>query len=184
MPTDRRFIPAWAGNSRLSVLCDLACAVHPRVGGEQATCPKVFIGISGSSPRGRGTGPLRHGCPRQRRFIPAWAGNRMPHWQAWRPTAVHPRVGGEQGAARRVMASDGGSSPRGRGTGRRPARGQQPGRFIPAWAGNRVMVAPKSWPAPVHPRVGGEQGARPRRYSPVAGSSPRGRGTVAALPAW
>ena len=71
-----RFIPAWAGNRSRPTATAGASAVHPRVGGEQANLPLIEQLVSGSSPRGRGTGVRGLGAPGARRFIPAWAGNR------------------------------------------------------------------------------------------------------------
>ena len=51
-------------------------------------------------------------------------------------------------------------------------------RFIPAHAGNRAYSVEQSSGMPVHPRACGEQSpVSPAEY-PVAGSSPRMRGTV------
>ena len=51
-----RFIPAWAGNSRITFSLTNETAVHPRVGGEQMSGWAMSTGRAGSSPRGRGTG--------------------------------------------------------------------------------------------------------------------------------
>ncbi len=141
LPLQRgRFIPACAGNRRLwqtqgrlaSVhprvrgeqlmrhrLPGAACAVHPRVRGEQAVGAGDERSCVGSSPRARGTDTvlllLR---ARSFRFIPACAGNRGRAARRRRSPAVHPRVRGEQGLARRQLARRSGSSPRARGTGR------------------------------------------------------------------
>ena len=75
-----------------------------------------------------------------------------------------------------------GSSPRKRGT-ERPGRGDDdPGRFIPAQAGNRfAQYRAISWVA-VHPRASGEQAALQIRPARSAGSSPRKRGTGESKP--
>ena len=132
-------------------------AVHPRVGGEQSTSAAFGIIPCGSSPRGRGT--ERCGTPRQsrHRFIPAWAGNRHGAGLLPRPFS--------------------GSSPRGRGTERCGTPRQSRHRFIPAWAGNSRAPASRLFPAPVHPRVGGEQPGNAKWTRHPPGSSPRGRGT-------
>ena len=93
-----RFIPARAGNTRV------------------ATAP---TGPTGSSPRGRGTHTATARiCSAVRRFIPARAGNTRV--TSGRPSAVHPRAGGEH------------TVPRAGGL-----------RFIPARAGN--TNAPGPW---------------------------------------
>ena len=50
----------------------------------------------GSSPRVRGTAPLRPGRPADPRFIPACAGNSSCDSSQTHGCAVHPRVCGEQ----------------------------------------------------------------------------------------
>ena len=70
-----------------------------------------------------------------------------------------------------------GSSPRGRGT-RYDAAGNLTGeRFIPARAGNAVMLVSTQRPSPVHPRAGGERADSALNADDEVGSSPRGRGT-------
>ncbi len=71
-----RFIPAWAGNSQHSACAGARLPVHPRVGGEQSCGDSLVFVDAGSSPRGRGTEHRPSGVIAQRRFIPAWAGNR------------------------------------------------------------------------------------------------------------
>ena len=92
----RRFIPAWAGNSNTVTPATGDPAVHPRVGGEQQPPSPRHRRPNGSSPRGRGTARLNLRCQPGNRFIPAWAGNRKYVLLLCRPSAVHPRVGGEQ----------------------------------------------------------------------------------------
>ena len=72
-----------------------------------------------------------------RRFIPAWAGNRIRICISVCARAVHPRVGGEQVEYRIEGGKIDGSSPRGRGTDRAGHFQPNMTRFIPAWAGNR-----------------------------------------------
>ena len=73
-----RFIPAWAGNRAPRPPSRSLRSVHPRVGGEQTLAVQAALYGVGSSPRGRGTATVgRINCP-DRRFIPAWAGNRAP----------------------------------------------------------------------------------------------------------
>ena len=145
--------------------------------------------------------PHNRGC-HLCRFIPAWAGNRVPSGLGLDIVKVHPRVGGEQMLPHSISDHFRGSSPRGRGTGRSsPAslscvrfipRGRGTvhlhsvldpfERFIPAWAGNRGHAA-EALPSPsVHPRVGGEQGAVSGPGKCGSGSSPRGRGTACPHP--
>ena len=155
-----RFIPAWAGNARVSRIDGPVYSVHPRVGGERILACMARSTPNGSSPRGRGTqgdGPCH---ARNHRFIPAWAGNAsaqrqglcrsrfIPAWagNAWAKTtvhgkqAVHPRVGGERPDFVNKGRVRGGSSPRGRGTQEAFKATGFWLRFIPAWAGNAVMM--------------------------------------------
>ena len=91
-----RFIPAGAGNRLSRMAPTPPTAVHPRGGGEQDRFCGQPIGVSGSSPRGRGTVHLDQAYELPRRFIPAGAGNSPRHWPPSRHAAVHPRGGGEQ----------------------------------------------------------------------------------------
>ena len=155
--SDRRFIPACAGNS--------------------ATASGLTRRISGSSPRVRGT-PARANRGRSAsRFIPACAGNSRPAALSHRDNAVHPRVCGElenqrlreQNRVRFIPACAGnsrsglrsrwvssGSSPRVRGTLRGHHRAALGRRFIPACAGNSAPNEFAPDHPPVHPRVCGE----------------------------
>ena len=70
-----------------------------------------------------------------------------------------------------------GSSPRGRGTPEEWGLGNEPTRFIPAWAGNTGKCGRRGRDTAVHPRVGGEHYAPTLGDRTWDGSSPRGRGT-------
>ena len=135
-----RFIPAWAGNSEGRGAGQAWPPVHPRVGGEQCLPRNGLRGWVGSSPRGRGTaGSLMTDSP-PGRFIPAWAGNSAMDQILFSAVAVHPRVGGEQSFMFLISGYSLGSSPRGRGTDLCHICRIGDGRFIPAWAGNRIKL--------------------------------------------
>ena len=172
-----RFIPACAGNRLRGRSLRSRRSVHPRVCGEQRGSIYRVRGDIGSSPRVRGTAQRIYSVRGRSRFIPACAGNRIP---ATRPPPfrpVHPRVCGEQASIVDIFAIFFGSSPRVRGTVKRPLARRQLARFIPACAGNRRHRTICDRLRPVHPRVCGEQlGALSFRYS-GCGSSPRVRGT-------
>ncbi len=70
-----RFIPACAGNSRPRPARRRRRTVHPRVCGELIQAPQQPAEHAGSSPRVRGTRSDRPRAARDRRFIPACAGN-------------------------------------------------------------------------------------------------------------
>ena len=70
-----RFIPAYAGNSRVDFDPSTVSAVHPRLRGELQIPGESSLDVYGSSPLTRGTpGADSSGC-RNGRFIPAYAGN-------------------------------------------------------------------------------------------------------------
>ena len=93
---------------------------------------------------------------------------------------VHPRVCGEHGGANLSQAGLGGSSPRVRGTLRKPPVEQDDFRFIPACAGNTSAADGVAGTEGVHPRVCGEHNRLNEPPLPSNGSSPRVRGTLSA----
>ena len=132
---------------------------------------------SGSSPRMRGTLDQAAGQVDAERIIPAHAGNTPPCVVAGRRPADHPRACGEHNRYICEFCNARGSSPRMRGTHHRD-RGKLPlSRIIPAHAGNTNA---RCWPpttTPDHPRACGEHDASVTVTLPLAGSSPRMRGT-------
>ena len=90
-----RFIPAFAGNTGLYTGRVPAASVHPRVCGEHGLGAVAVDQTGGSSPRLRGTLPLRRHACQSSRFIPAFAGNTNAFAQTIALTSVHPRVCGE-----------------------------------------------------------------------------------------
>ena len=113
----------------------------PRVRGTLQVVQFAHVPPHGSSPRVRGTRDFPVAQGRRRRFIPACAGNSASGVRWARPSAVHPRVCGELAFAAVFMAAIDGSSPRVRGT-PQPARRPQPNeRFIPACAGNSLLIS-------------------------------------------
>ena len=173
----KRFIPACAGNRLIRSRAQRRASVHPRVCGEQAPHRAHAHARFGSSPRVRGTGASS--CPRPRafRFIPACAGNSLKMTSTSDADTVHPRVCGEQASCCSRIGSDGGSSPRVRGTDHRRVPHKTIDRFIPACAGNRGHHRISAQPLPVHPRVCGEQNPFYNVTPLLTGSSPRVRGT-------
>ncbi len=152
-----RFIPARAGNTAYQHNNPERARVHPRACGEHPSAPWLSSGISGSSPRVRGT-PRARGCTAPaRRFIPARAGNTQ--WEAvdHSSAAVHPRACGEHFNHISQDSPERGSSPRVRGT-----RSPSP----------RTCA-----PIPVHPRACGEHLSAVSQERITFGSSPRVRGT-------
>ena len=137
----------------------------------------------GSSPRERGTRFVLLRLHLLRRFIPARAGNTNRERYPPQEYSVHPRASGEHHSTRSLAWRTDGSSPRERGTPhRRPSR-QRRQRFIPARAGNTSTETSVPEVKPVHPRASGEHPGRRGSSGRFCGSSPRERGTRAALAA-
>ena len=137
----------------------------------------MAISVAGSSPRVRGTANRRRCVGKNRRFIPAGAGNRRHGSDRPVPPAVHPRGCGEQ----RCLVTQGwrqdGSSPRVRRTDLHGKVAPTQHRFIPAGAGNSAGRIVSILDGPVHPRGCGEQGDDTAVTVSATGSSPRVRGT-------
>ena len=136
-----RFIPAHAGNRRISSLSRRSRSVHPRSRGEQGRSERRVGTIRGSSPLTRGTGPADGDVCRAGRFIPAHAGNSTAPRPPTPRATVHPRSRGEQHAEPAIRSTHRGSSPLTRGTGSRRPGTAPCRRFIPAHAGNRTRSA-------------------------------------------
>ena len=158
-PRPNGIIPAYAGNTDQSIILFPSCGDHPRVCGEHYQ--------------------LR-GCRNRSRDHPRVCGEHLPIDTGEMLNARdHPRVCGEHiRNAAQSAARGGGSSPRMRGT--RPfdrVRAFDRG-IIPAYAGNTSGEAKNVLMASDHPRVCGEHDSCPTTLSPMAGSSPRMRGTL------
>ena len=95
---------------------------------------------------------------------------------AW-TSSVHPRGRGEHFGFRLGRCRGSGSSPRARGTRAPPKSRYRPLRFIPAGAGNTLLILLLRRFCPVHPRGRGEHGKGRRVLVYDVGSSPRARGT-------
>ncbi len=111
-----RFIPAGAGNTFMPGNWMPCGTVHPRGRGEHYMKEAKDQGLSGSSPRARGT--RIHGTDTRppARFIPAGAGNTPPPDRAPTRPTVHPRGRGEHEYFGAQHPANYGSSPRARGT--------------------------------------------------------------------
>ena len=173
-----RFIPAGAGNAMISAARKKKRAVHPRGCGERAGSKRRNSRIVGSSPRVRGTPRLDARRPGLLRFIPAGAGNASLRKRFTGIPPVHPRGCGERTSTMSRSHRKTGSSPRVRGTPVRPRPAHGRVRFIPAGAGNARAPCARAISCPVHPRGCGERRTIGARCMPIAGSSPRVRGTL------
>ena len=132
---------------------------------------------AGSSPRMRGTPPLRAYSAKHCGIIPAYAGNTALTSILGKALRDHPRVCGEHMPTGWNDASALGSSPRMRGT--HPWRDYQAARagIIPAYAGNTGLTSNLRPSHRDHPRVCGEHLAETVTTVLKQGSSPRMRGT-------
>ena len=131
----------------------------------------------GPSPRLRGTRHPNQASPKQRRSIPAPAGNTGSGSWSWRPRPVHPRACGEHERAVIDNTPGGGPSPRLRGTLFRVVGSPPLDRSIPAPAGNTPRLTESSVPWAVHPRACGEHPCGIIASYFETGPSPRLRGT-------
>ncbi len=178
LPSQRRFIPAHAGNRTGRWREQGISAVHPRTRGEQSVSTTSSDNDTGSSPHTRGTVFERVVISVMTRFIPAHAGNRPAHSMASARWPVHPRTRGEQSRVVGLKLTFTGSSPHTRGTDAAEADDVGDSRFIPAHAGNSAALAPRKFAGPVHPRTRGEQSSFSPSNDAAIGSSPHTRGTV------
>ena len=174
------FIPARAGKTARRGEAFGDRRVHPRAGGENRVTWQNRILRLGSSPRGRGKRQRDEQQRNRPGFIPARAG-KTQSIRAWRRgRTVHPRAGGENMTPRRTSYGGPGSSPRGRGKhGGDSLPDGVPG-FIPARAGKTAIHGHCGCPFRVHPRAGGENAIAQPEGQSAPGSSPRGRGKLAA----
>ncbi len=135
-----RFIPAGAGNTFLSALFITLSTVYPRWRGEHSRQHVVRNHDSGLSPLARGTRLTDMIGPRQRRFIPAGAGNTNLQLGKNGFCAVYPRWRGEHRPRTGRRPGSCGLSPLARGTRCRRGLWHLLHRFIPAGAGNTVCA--------------------------------------------
>ena len=133
--------------------------------------------MAGSSPLARGTLRQQAGPDRERRLIPARAGNTRSCASPFSGTPAHPRSRGEHGCEHSMEFPDAGSSPLARGTHGRDLAGPGLPRLIPARAGNTVASSYGCRRTPAHPRSRGEHPYSFRYSVFMVGSSPLTRGT-------
>ena len=173
----RRLIPARAGNIVCARFEVCRCAAHPRSRGEHFVFTEPKSGALGSSPLARGTSENRTDNIRNRRLIPARAGNMHASGHDTPPRSAHPRSRGEHSVSLLIEHPSYGSSPLARGTCVAGFSTERQVRLIPARAGN--IHSNSCYPSmrTAHPRSRGEH---TRLLVPVfllSGSSPLARGT-------
>ena len=108
-------IPAWAGETGYPPCRRGWGRVYPRVGGGNRVSPGCDNCYMGLSPRGRGKQRPAQPRNRQRRSIPAWAGETRGTAGAGLARGVYPRVGGGNRGYGDQPVVGRGLSPRGRG---------------------------------------------------------------------
>ena len=130
----------------------------------------------------RGTQDRHDQHLRRAGIIPADAGNTGSDGVLAFSHRDHPRGCGEHYKEQWCTATEGGSSPRMRGTpsSRKPLLPAD--RIIPADAGNTMIPAAAAAQAKDHPRGCGEHEAQLSVVMPMRGSSPRMRGTLEQIP--
>ena len=153
-------IPARAGKTGRPRALAYASAAHPRAGGENSRDARVRSSSFGSSPRGRGKRLNSRAAQPHRRLIPARAGKTLRIRAASALRWAHPRAGGEN-EVRDVCE--------------RAARW-----LIPARAGKTGLRGFRGLRGGAHPRAGGENCIEGVAAVQLRGSSPRGRGKLAA----
>ena len=125
----------------------------------------------------RGTQDGKWFCYKETGIIPAYAGNTSAPYFCVAAFRDHPRVCGEHSSSGAKEFLQSGSSPRMRGTQRKPRDFGTTGGIIPAYAGNTAGGRQSRVRIRDHPRVCGEHLPEPFRSSRIEGSSPRMRGT-------
>ena len=170
----RRSIPAWAGQPERPWPTAPSTPVYPRVGGATHPARRHSTFVMGLSPRGRGNPGDQAERKRQRRSIPAWAGQPpTPEPTPLLQLGLSPRGRGNRGAALGCPATQ---------------------RSIPAWAGQPIVSQPIHESTKVYPRVGGATSYSLSGTGSANGLSPRGRGNhnhgvrfrlaLRSIPAW
>ncbi len=172
-----RFIPAGAGNTPFKDAEFIQLPVYPRWRGEHEYVAFMSDSANGLSPLARGTRRAAIGGRTGKRFIPAGAGNTTSFVVETGSSTVYPRWRGEHILYVLADKSRRGLSPLARGTQRVGNGAGMHGRFIPAGAGNTLMILPRSWPSAVYPRWRGEHRNQAVFKRRKHGLSPLARGT-------
>ena len=131
----------------------------------------------GLSPLARGTPRLNIAIAYTVRFIPAGAGNTTLATTSPEALTVYPRWRGEHWLQFTNVENNRGLSPLARGTHMQQITNHQIPRFIPAGAGNTLVLLVGRYNTTVYPRWRGEHSHYPQRALRRAGLSPLARGT-------
>ena len=171
-------IPAPAGETHRRSFESSRSTVHPRACGGNGRHRGIGAGAPGASPRLRGK-PDRH-CKtgRDRRCIPAPAGETLSPWPRSPWPSVHPRACGGNSGGRYCGDSQSGASPRLRGKHTDGAAIETGVRCIPAPAGETKDGYRGNPCQGVHPRACGGNPVREMAEGCNRGASPRLRGKL------
>ena len=155
--TEKRFIPAGAGNTTDYESFFRTLPVYPRWRGEHTYLLEDPASAIGLSPLARGTPFQRTAMLSAMRFIPAGAGNTNQKSPPFPIMTVYPRWRGEHEQDWLYPCCF--------------------RRFIPAGAGNTGLIEARSVANSVYPRWRGEHTYHDCKYQSISGLSPLARGT-------
>ena len=147
-----RFIPAGAGNTRLSVTSNSSLPVYPRWRGEHIQRKLRNLRRNGLSPLAQGTLYVYFCVRCASRFIPAGAGNTSPSTPVSKLISVYPRWRREHAELEPALPLLPGLSPLAQGTLSPMLPRSIFRRFIPAGAGNTPTYLLVSRTDAVYPR--------------------------------
>ncbi len=151
-----RSTPACAGTTNTARPSRRSAPVHPRVRGDNATRCRPASKRTGPPPRARGQRDRCTGGRSRERSTPACAGTTTSECRAAGPTAVHPRVRGDNGSLPGHDDPAGGPPPRARGQRTHVIGREKADRSTPACAGTTAGRALRQAGRTVHPRVRGD----------------------------
>ena len=170
-------IPTYAGNTLAIHPARTLWRAHPHVCGEHSTGDLDALKAVGSSPRMRGT-PGGSACGYVAvGLIPTYAGNTRRYRSFNTRSWAHPHVCGEHVFSIPTVRETTGSSPRMRGTRRKPSTPNPTQGLIPTYAGNTGLKVTVQLDIGAHPHVCGEHSLHFVYVLCQLGSSPRMRGT-------
>ena len=152
--------------------------VYPRWRGEHISSRTRASFRLGLSPLARGTLLCRFHITGLPRFIPAGAGNTTVQTAGYYFFAVYPRWCGEHNVRLSPLCVVAGLSPLARGTHISEQKTKPQPRFIPAGAGNTLVLNRPALETPVYPRWRGEHIYQNISFYSHGGLSPLARGTL------
>ena len=170
-------IPAHAGLTSRMQTGIVMFRDHPRACGAHASCSPASFQYTGSSPRMRGSLPVKTNGELRTGIIPAHAGLTVAWHTSEEVARDHPRACGAHSSSRKHENLSKGSSPRMRGSRRCIHPGQAQEGIIPAHAGLTALSYMLARCTGDHPRACGAHDWDGIIMSHSQGSSPRMRGS-------